>query len=233
MIESPSSKSGLSEFLNYLAEVPEEGDQRIPPLNELSHQLGLSVATLREQLEVARMLGVVEVKPKAGIRKLPYDFRPALIASLAYAVESGSFSFTMFSDLRKHLEAAFFIEAARLLSPSDIESMSDLVKSAQEKIFRIPGQVPVSEHRKFHLLMYKNLNNPYLSGIFEAFWEVYRIAGLEIYPDITYADRVWQYHARIVEQIKIGNFSQGLKYLVEHMELVNQRVKETPRLSFE
>lgn len=233
MNESSSSKSGLSEFLHYLAEIPEEGDQRIPPLNELSHQLGLSVATLREQLEVARMLGVVEVKPKAGIRKLPYDFRTALIASLSYAVESGSFSFQMFSDLRKHLEAAFFIEAAQLLTPFDIETLSNLVKTAQEKISRIPGQVPVSEHRKFHLLIYKNLNNPYLSGIFEAFWEVYRIAGLEIYPDITYAERVWQYHARIIEQIKIGNYSQGLKYLVEHMELVNQRVKEPPRLSFE
>ncbi len=233
MADPSSLKSGLSEFLRYLAEIPERGDQRIPPLNELSHQLGLSVATLREQLEVARILGVVEVKPKAGIRKLPYDFRPALFTSLAYAVESGAFSFQMFSDLRKHLETAYFVEAAQLLTPADIENLSDLVRSAQEKISRVPGQVPVSEHRKFHLLMYKNLNNPYLSGFFEAYWEVYRIAGLEIYPDLNYAERVWQFHARIIEQIKIGNYSQGLKYLVEHMELVNQRVKEPPRLSFE
>lgn len=233
MTPSQSSKNDLSEFLSYLAAIPEDGDQRIPPLNILSQQLGISVATLREQLEVARMLGVVEVKPKAGIRKLPYDFRAALVGSLAYAVESRSLSFEMLSDLRKHLESAYFLEAAQSLTVTDIDHLSSLVRKAQAKIAGIPGQIPGSEHREFHLLVYKNLGNPYLTGLFEAYWETYRMAGLEIYPDLSYADRVWQYHARIVEQIKAGNYNQGLKYLLEHMDLVNQRTKVFPRLSFE
>lgn len=233
MTPSQLSKNDLSEFLNYLAAIPEDGDQRIPPLNVLSQQLGISVATLREQLEVARMLGVVEVKPKAGIRKLPYDFRDALVASLAYAVESRSLSFEMLSDLRKHLESAYFLEAAQSLTVTDIDQLSNLVRKAQAKITGIPGQIPGSEHREFHLLIYKNIGNPYLLGLFEAYWEIYRMAGLEIYPDLSYADRVWQYHACIVEQIKIGNYNQGLKYLLEHMDLVNQRTKVFPRLSFE
>ncbi len=233
MTSSQLSKNNLSEFLTYLAAIPDDGDQRIPPLNILSQELGISVATLREQLEVARMLGVVEVKPKAGIRKLPYDFRSALDISLAYAVESKSLSFEMFSDLRKHLEAAYFLEAAQTLTNADIEQLSNLVRKAQSKIASIPSQIPIIEHREFHLLMYKNLGNPYLMGLFEVYWEVYKLAGLEIYPDLSYADRVWQYHARIVEQIKIGNFNQGLKYLLEHMDLVNQRTKVFPRLSFE
>ncbi len=233
MTHSQLLKNYLSEFLTYIAAIPEDGDQRIPPLNELSQQLGISVATLREQLEAARMLGIVEVKPKAGIRKMPYDFRSALFTSLSYAVESRSLSFEMYSDLRKHLEAAYFIEAAQSLTAADIDKLSDLVRVAQAKITAIPGQIPVAEHREFHLLMYKNLNNPYLMGLFESYWEVYRVAGLEIYPDLSYADRVWQYHARIIEQIKAGNFNQGLKYLLEHMDLVNQRTKVFPRLSFE
>lgn len=227
------TEKGLSEFLTYIAAIPEDGDQRIPPLNELSQQLGISVATLREQLEAARMLGIVEVKPKAGIRKLPYDFSSALIASLGYAVQSKSLSFEAFSDLRRHLETAYFIEAVQRLSVAEINRLSDLVQSAQSKIKSFPGQIPISEHREFHLMIYKNLGNQYLNGLLEAFWEVYRIAGMETYPDLAYADRVWQYHAQIVEQIKKGNFAQGLKYLLEHMELVNQRTKVFPRLSFE
>ena len=52
----------ISEFLRYLA-TNEEAESGLPTLNELSEELGVSLASLREQLEVARALGLVEVKP--------------------------------------------------------------------------------------------------------------------------------------------------------------------------
>ena len=50
----------VSEFLHYLAS-HKEAEDGLPTLAELSRELGISVATLREQLEVARALGLVEV----------------------------------------------------------------------------------------------------------------------------------------------------------------------------
>jgi len=223
----------LSEFLTFLASVPEDNDQRIPPLNELSKQLGISVATLREQLEEARSLGIVEVKPKAGIRKLPYNFSSALKPGLNYAIHGGCISYTQFADLRKHLESAYFIEATQKMDTDMMDQLDDLVKSAIEIIKNNPGKVPAEEHRAFHTLIYKNLNNQYLDGILDAFWEVYHLSGLEVYPDFTYVERVWQYHARIVEQLRNRNYSAGLSLLIEHMDLLNQREKTVQRLSFE
>lgn len=220
-------------LLSYLAQLPEGEGQRIPTLSELSKILDTSVASLREQLEVARFLGIVEVKPKAGIKRMPYRFKPTLITSLAYAVESDSIQFQQYADLRRHLEAAYFLEAARMLSATDLDVLSGLILSAQEKIKQIPGKIPLSEHREFHLLFYRKLNNEFVTGIFEAYWDLYRLEGLEIYTDLVYADKVWQYHARIIEQIKLGNFSLGLKLLIEHMDLLDQREKTFPRLSFE
>jgi DNA-binding transcriptional regulator YhcF (GntR family) len=46
----------LSEFLRYLAKENADGDT-LPSLKNLGKQLGISIATLREQLEVARALG--------------------------------------------------------------------------------------------------------------------------------------------------------------------------------
>lgn len=228
-----TEENGLSALLNYLASIPMESDPRIPALSELSKILGMSVATLREQLEAARILGIVEVKPKAGIRKLPFDFSTAIKPGLAYAVASGSISFHQFADLRKHLESAFFIEAAQLLDPADISILEELKESAQSKITSNPGQVPAQEHREFHTFIYSKLGNPYLNGMLNAFWDVYHATGFEAYPDLGYVDRVWQYHARIIEEIKRKKYSQGLSLLMEHMELVNQREKVFPRLSFE
>lgn len=227
------AKQDLSEFLTYLALIPTDADQRIPPLNELSKQLGISVATLREQLEEARSLGIVDVKPKAGIKKLPYDFSAAIKPGLFYAVESDCFSYQQFADLRKHLEAAYFVEAAQSLPIPEIERLDELVKLAQAKIKDPPGKVPAEEHREFHMLIYKNLNNQYLNGVLDTFWQIYHLSGLEVYPDQKYIDRVWQYHARIVEQVKAKNYSQALVLLVEHMDLVNQREKIIPWSSFE
>ena len=223
----------LSEFLLYLASIPAEGDQRIPPLNVLSKELGLSVATLREQLEEARSIGLVEVKPRSGIRKLPFDFATSIRPGLLYAVHSKSILFHQFSDLRKHLETAYFIEAAQLLTSSDIAQLNDIVLQAQQKINSLPTQNPAPEHRQFHLLIYRRLENEYLLGILKTFWDIYHISGLEIYPEIHYLERVWSYHAKIVEEIKSKNFQHGLAILMEHMDILAQREKSLPKLNFE
>ncbi len=67
----------ISEFLRYLA-AHEEADNNLPSLSDLSRELGVSLASLREQLEVARALGLVEVRPRLGTRRRIYSFTPAI-----------------------------------------------------------------------------------------------------------------------------------------------------------
>lgn len=227
------TENHLSVFLNYLANIQAESDSRVPALSELSKEIGLSVATLREQLESAKVLGVVEVKPKVGIRKTPFEFKKAIKPGLDYAIASGSISFHHFADLRKHLESAYFIEAVQQLSAEDILKLEELINSAQLKINSYPSQVPADEHREFHTFIYRKLENPYLDGMLDAFWDVYQKTGYDVNTDLSHIERVWRYHARIVEMIKTRQYSQGLSLLMEHMELVPQREKVIPRLSFE
>ena len=75
----------ISEFFRYLASHA-EADSGLPSLSELGRELGVSLASLREQLEVARALGMVEVRPRTGTRRLTYSFTPAIRQSLGYSV---------------------------------------------------------------------------------------------------------------------------------------------------
>lgn len=225
--------STLSEFMQYIASLSEDGDGRVPPLSELSQMLGISVATLREQLEVARMMGVVEVKPKAGIHKLSYSFKPAVTTSLIYALASESTSFEHYANLRKHIEAAYFIEATQSLLPDDKRELEAIVVRAEEKLKRRPVVIPTSEHRDFHLAIYKRLENPFVTGLLEAYWELYKAAGFEIYPDMEYVNRIWQYHRKTIELIKERHYDLAHQALMEHMELIALREKQVPRQSFE
>ncbi|WP_172797856.1 FadR/GntR family transcriptional regulator [Longilinea arvoryzae] len=192
-------------------------------MTDLSQELGISVASLREQLEVARTFGLVEVRPKTGIRKLPYTFTPAVANSLAYAVRTDQNFFRSFSDFRNHIETAYWYQAVALLTPEDVEKLQGLVKSAFAKLHGLRAQIPHSEHRELHLMIFRRLNNPFVMGILEAYWEIYEAVGLDVYTDLVYLERVWSYHQRMVDSISSGNFAAGYQALTEHTDLIFQR----------
>ncbi len=85
-------------------------------------------------------------------------------------------------------------------------------------------QVPHEEHRNLHLLIYRRLGNPFVTGILEAYWDSYEAVGLNMYAgSIDYLNEVWQYHARMVECICNGDYAAGREALVKHIDLLAQR----------
>lgn len=232
MAHNRSTSEPLSEFLQYLANRTPENN-RLPSLNEISQELGISVASLREQLEAARTLGVVEVKTKTGIKKVPYSIKPALRHSLSYGLQTTPSYFSAFSDLRKHLETAYWYDAVSKLTPEDQVRLRYLVRRAKEKLRGDPIQIPHGEHRELHVLIYKRLDNPIVIEILEIFWELYEAVGLDVFTDLPYLQQVWRYHEKMVESIIEGNFEIGYKTLVDHMDLLQQRSHNQPRQHFE
>ena len=223
----------ISDFLKYLASCEQRSEERIPPLTELSQKLGISTASLREQLEVARALGLVEVRPRTGIRRLPFTFRPAVLQSLAYAVCIDPESFKAYSDFRQHIESAYWYQAVSLMTPDDHAYMYQLVDEALEKLRGNPVQIPHYEHRELHMTIYRRLANPFVIGALEAYWEMYEAVGLDVYTDLNYQERVWQFHRQMVDEIRSGNFTAGFHALMEHMDLIYQRSKPFVNQKFE
>jgi len=223
----------LPELLDFLVSQKMCDNDRIPSLTDLSVELDVSVARLREQLEVARVLGVVEVKPKTGIRRLPYTFQPAVRQSLAYAIAVDPDYFKTFSDLRNHIEAAYWHQAVRILTTEDHDDLWQLVKRAQAKLHDHPVQIPHSEHRALHLLIYRRLNNPFVIGLLEVYWEAYESIGLDVYTDLDYLDQVWQYHQEMIEAIRGQDLDHGYDILMRHMNLLFHRTKPVQIHKFE
>ncbi|MFN8413010.1 MAG: FCD domain-containing protein [Anaerolineales bacterium] len=213
----------ISEFLRYLAAHP-EAESGFPSLNELSRELNISLASLREQLEVARALGFVEVKPGRGVRRLSYSFTPAIRQSLGYALALNDNHFRKFSEMRNHLEAAYWYEAVAKLTIEDKQELQSIITRAWEKIKGTPVQVPHEEHRKLHLTIFNRLDNPFVTGVLEAYWEAYEGVGLNVFVGgYEYLQEVWRYHQSMVESICSGNFEVGHEALVRHTDLLFHR----------
>lgn len=222
MLRDRIANESLSEFLRYLA-AHEQDETGLPALTDLSRELGISVASLREQLEVARALGLVDVRPRTGIRRLPYSFLPAVRQSLGYAMSRDENSFGSFADLRKHVEAAYWYEAVQKLTAEDQERLSSLMQRAWGKLNGSPVQIPHEEHKQLHLTIYGRLNNPFVSGILEAYWAAYEAIGLNVFTDYKYLQEVWQYHQQMVDAICSKNYEAGYKALLEHTDLIYHR----------
>lgn len=214
----------ISEFMRYLAS-HDEAEDGLPTLTELSQQLGVSVASLREQLEVARALGLVEVKPgRGGTRRRPFAFTPAIRQSLGYALALDDDHFRKYADLRNHVEAAYWHEAVGKLTTEDKQDLNTIVSHAWEKLRRTPVQVPHEEHRNLHLIIFKRLENPFVTGILEAYWEAYEAVGLNVFAGgYDYLQEVWRYHQAMVESICNGDNQAGYEALVAHTDLLYHR----------
>src|SRR5690606_16198757 len=154
------------DFIKYLA--TGNGGDRLPSLQELSAEHGVSISVLREQLQVARALGFVEVRPRTGIKRLPYTFAPAVRESLFYAIDRDQAAFASFSDVRRHLERVYWFEAANRLTAEDVAHLRSLVKRAEEMLKGEPIRVPHAEHRELHLAIFQHLQNPFVIGLLEA-----------------------------------------------------------------
>jgi DNA-binding FadR family transcriptional regulator len=213
------------EILRYLAESPADGGDRLPAIQDLARELAISPAKLREQLEVARALGLVEVRPKTGIRRNDFSLRAALRVSLRYALAVDPSGFEQLGELRNQIEVAFWYPAVRLLREQDKRQLQNLVGEAWAKLRGVPAQVPHYEHRELHLTIYSRLQNAYVRGLLESYWDAYEAVGLNVYTDLSYLKMVWTYHENMVRAITSGDFDAGYRAVVEHAGLLQDRVE--------
>lgn len=216
-----------SEFLQYLAthECENSGDdpELLPTMDDLTKTLGVNKAKLHEQIEVARFLGLIDVRPRRGMRRQPYKFFPSVRHSLMYAIARDWENFAKFSGLRNHVEEAYWFEAAELLTDEDKAALQNLMDRAWEKLNGNPIRIPHPEHRELHLQIYQRLENPFVQGILEAFWDAYEAAGLNLFAEYAYLQEVWGYHQQMVSAICEGDLDAGHEALKQHIDLLYHR----------
>ncbi|MCY3796456.1 MAG: FCD domain-containing protein [Chloroflexi bacterium] len=210
-----------SDFLNYIIRQGYQPGDRLPSIQELTAdtRLDMSANKVREQLEVARQMGWVEVRSKRGTRIKDYAFTPAVRLSALYAMACGE-RFEDFASLRNHVESAYWREACALLTEADLNIMQGCIDSANQKLDSPPIHIPNPEHRLFHLTVFKNLDNTFVLGILEAYWDLYEEVGINRYMDYSYLRQVWDYHSRILELIRAGRFEEAQQAFVEHTRLL-------------
>ncbi|MAT99928.1 MAG: hypothetical protein CL608_22540 [Anaerolineaceae bacterium] len=209
-----------STFLRYLVDSQVAPGERLPTLNQIGQELGVSVGKLREQLEIARGLGLVSVRPRVGIVREPFDFSQVVLAGVLFGLGTGEAQFEQFSELRQAIEVDFWETAVCELTPEDKQFLQLLVSKAWAKLKGNPIHVPNEEHRQLHLTIFSRLDNPFVKGMLAAYWDAYEASELTRFSPYEYWLEVWEYHEKIVEAIVQDDFAAGLDLLKAHFDLL-------------
>lgn len=210
-------------FLRYLVENGYQPGDDLPTIHDISSDLDVSVAKVRELIEIARALGLVDIKPGRGSRVEKYQFGPAATLSSLYAIGLDSRHFQHLRLVRNAVEIQFWEQAVSHLTQNDFTNLRSLIRKADQQLSRELAQVPVREHYDFHMTIFSRLENVFVQGILEAFWEAYEAFGLHLYRDISYHLTVWRYHSRIVDALEAGDIELGRRLLIDHMNLLDDR----------
>jgi DNA-binding FadR family transcriptional regulator len=209
-----------SNFIAYVVENRVQPDEKLPSLQDISKEIGISVGKLREQLEVARALGIVSVRPRRGTVRLPYDFAPAVQASLSFGLEIEEVTFNQFNQLRRAIETQFWDESVQLLTDEDKADLKEIVRNAWIRLNGTPRHIPTREHRQFHLKIFSRLDNPFVQGLLNAYWAAYEDSQITRLMGYEYWVQVWQYHERITDALVNNQFVEGRNLLIEHFDLL-------------
>lgn len=207
-----------SPFLEYL--VNKAPGEKLPTLSAIGLELGISTGKMREQLEVARSLGLVSVRPKVGMTREAFNFQTAVSPTISFSLASAEATFEQLSQLRQSIEAAFWHRAVALLTETDIAHLQSIIASAWSKLRGEPIHIPNQEHRALHLGIFKQLENPFVNGILAAYWDAYEASELTRFASYTYWTNVWEYHTQIVTALQENEFALGRQLLIEHFTLL-------------
>jgi DNA-binding GntR family transcriptional regulator len=113
-----------------------------------------------------------------------------------------------------------WFEAVQLLTDEDKAELQKIMGKAWDKLRGNPVHIPNGEHRALHLKIFRRLDNPFVQGLLQAYWDAYEAIELTRFADYKYWLDVWNYHQQIVDAIYSGNFENGREILVKHFQLL-------------
>jgi DNA-binding FadR family transcriptional regulator len=204
-----------------------QGPVKLPPLDELAESLGMSRGKLREELVAAQAFGVVDMRPGDGTYVCPFDFYTAIRTLVLYGTACDWGNFDHLYKLRVQLETGFWEEATGSLLDEDRQMLRQVLERAESKLMGTPTEIPHREHRSFHLLIYSRLDNTFVQGLLNAYWDAYEAVGLHRYFDFSYFEEMWHSHREMVEAILTGRYQEGKEVLARHFTLLDSRLHGT------
>jgi DNA-binding FadR family transcriptional regulator len=181
------------------------GDNRLgpgaplPPEGTLARQLGVSRNSVREAIKSLESLGILESRRGIGIFVKAFSFEP-LLDNLAYGLGSALKEIEEVLVIRRTLEVGLIEQAVAVTAPETIAALRAVLDDM--KVLAMRGAAFPEEDRKFHRILFGNLENEVLTRLLDVFWLAFYKASDFANLDNSDPVQTWRDHVAIVDAVE-------------------------------
>ncbi len=227
---SPIKTSKLSdEVYNQIVTLISRGKlkpgDKIPSERDLAADLGISRQSVREALNRAEVMGLIEVRQGEGSFILS-SINKSLKPPLTIIIEEEAERIFEFIEIRKLIEGWCAEKAASEATSEDFKNMEKIL----EKMKRVASKDKQWEELdlELHLSFAKATHNVIAVHMMEAlksnFQPFFKFA--KSMPRSEKIDVLWQHHFDIFTAIKDRNPQKAKKRVIDHLNFIEKKLKE-------
>ncbi len=202
----------------------EPGD-KIPSERDLAADLGISRQSVREALNRAEIMGLIEVRQGEGSFILS-SINKSLKPPLTIIIEEEAERIFEFLEIRKLIEGWCAEKAATEATIEDLENMEEIL----DEMKKVASKDKQWEELdlKFHLSFAKATHNVIAVHIMEALKANFRpfFKFAKSMPRSEKIDVLWQHHYEIFAAIKHRNPEAAQEKVIDHLNFIEEKLKE-------
>ncbi len=226
----PLKKRTLAEdIIGSIKQLVDSGElksgDRLPGERELSDQLQVSRASVREALRALSFAGIISIKPGDGTylnESAGYNFTELLNKKLGLFIRKNDYLILM--EARRVLETQLARFSAERATPEIIASLEENVKKMAEDLD--DPDIFVREDVKFHVTVSEAAENEILNLTMEAVRELLLDVQKLVAETPGLRPKSLRFHREILESIKKGDSEEAAKVMDEHLANVDECVRE-------
>lgn len=213
----------------YILERGFQAGDALPAEAELARELGISRPSLREAIRVLQTLGVVETRHGSGTFVGRFSLTP-LVDGLAFSIRVSSGQNTVRAiwellQIREILERDLVASIAADLPDDALDGLDALVRAMEARTAR--GEEFSEEDRAFHQLLYRELGNPLIVQLIQAFWDIFdRLRG-ELPDVISELSSIVEHHRSIVDALQRRDGAAAAAAMAAHFDGLRHRIGRT------
>ena len=196
----------------------------LPSELELVQRLGVSRNSIREAIKSLETLGILESRPGSGLFVRSFSFDP-LLANLAYGLMFDVKALTDIIDVRFHLEYGMSEEALRTVTPGQIQRLDQVLAAMLGAAQN--GQYDGDTDRRFHQVLWENVNNILLGKILDIFWMVHQESRRRAsIADVADPLQTYHRHLAIAQALTAGDVVALKTAMREHYDGMRARLQK-------
>jgi DNA-binding FadR family transcriptional regulator len=199
--------------------------EKLPSENELTKIFGVSRNTVREALHSLKQLGLIDIRQGslggAFVSKIDLD---ALAEKMGNLLKMTLFTLQDCTEARAILEEVIINKLiASKIRDEDLTKLEQQIEKAKIYFKENKQRERILANFEFHTLLAEITKNPIIIFIHKCILGLLQDFVESVQPSPILVERTFQYHRKILDCLKEGDFQKASKICVKHIYEISQR----------